>query len=149
LKSKICAVFLLIVLPFSSALAQSDAADDASDVFESFLTSFTNGDFDGVVGLFSEDAMFWGTGSPTLVEVNSGIQQYFARLNTQGSDELIARAIDYSALVLSESSVLVSGMWEIIPTGETEGTPLRVSMALALRNGQWKIVQFHNSAVPG
>jgi len=36
----------------------------------------------------------------------------------------------------------------VVPSGQSEGTPLRVSMVLALRNGTWKIIQFHNSAVP-
>ena len=100
------------------------------------------------MGLFSEDAIFWGTGSQTLVKDTAGIIEYFSVINGRPPGHWVASALDYSVLELSENSVLVSGMWQVTPAGQTSGTPLRVSMAVALRNGQWKIVQFHNSRVP-
>jgi hypothetical protein len=36
-----------------------------------------------------------------------------------------------------------------VPQGQNSGTSLRISMALSLQDGVWKIVQFHNSAMPG
>lgn len=147
MKSKIVAIVLLIALPLSS-VTQANPAEEATAVFEHFLTLLTNSDVEGVVALFSDDALFWGTGSQTLVEDTAGIRQYFSSLSARPPGQNIARALDYSVSVLSESLVLVSGMWEVDPAGETNNIPLRVSMVLSLRNGQWKIVQFHNSRVP-
>ena len=137
----------LIALTFSS-VAQSQPADEAAAVFQHFLASFTNSDADSIVELFSEDAMFWGTGSQTLVKDTAGIRQYFSELGRRPPGQRIASALEYSVLELSANDVLVSGMWQVMPAGQTSGTPLRVSMALSLRNGEWKIVQFHNSRVP-
>lgn len=134
----------LVALSFSSAARSQPGVD----VFNRFLTSFTNSDAESIVGLFSEDAIFWGTGSQILVKDTAGIIEYFSVMNGRPPGHWVASALDYTVLELSENSVLVSGMWQVTPTGQTKGTPLRVSMALALRNGQWKIVQFHNSRVP-
>ena len=147
MKATLCAI-LLLALP-SSLLAQADPADEATAVFDSFLTSLTNVDLDAVVDLFWEDALFWGTGSQSLVESPAGVRQYFSAISDQEPGQTIASALDYSVKVMSESMVLVSGMWEVTPAGNSTGTPLRVSMVLSLRDGQWKILQFHNSNVPG
>ncbi len=147
LNIKIYTLAVLVALSFSST-AKSQPSDAATEVFQSFLTSFTHSDVEGIVGLFSEDAIFWGTGSQTLVEDTAGIRQYFSGLGARPPGQRVASALDYSVRVLSETNVLVSGMWQVVPAGQTSGTPLRVSMALSLRDGQWKIVQFHNSRVP-
>jgi len=131
-----------------SVHAQSAPAEQATAVFEKFLASFTNADSEGVLDLFAEDALFWGTGSQTLVTEPAGIRQYFSRLNTQTPGETIASARDYSVRVLGDDLVLVSGMWQIATADNAQGTPLRVSMAVARRQGHWQIVQFHNSRVP-
>lgn len=146
---------LALCLAFGAALVrplpgftQPDPAAAAADVFGQFLAAFTRSDAPAVVALFAEDALFWGTGSKTLVEDTAGIRQYFSNLEGGTPGRNIASALDYSVQVLSGTDVLVSGMWQIQFNGNPEGTPLRVSMAVSLRDGQWKIVQFHNSRVP-
>jgi hypothetical protein len=128
--------------------AQTDPAAAAADVFGQFLAAFTRSDAPAVVALFAEDALFWGTGSKTLVLDTAGRQQYFSNLEGGTPGRNIASALDYSVKVLSDTDVLVSGMWQIQFNGNAEGTPLRVSMAVSQLNGEWKIVQFHNSRVP-
>ena len=141
--------FTLLLLGFAGdSYGQSEAENEAIFVFQHFLSSFTNSDVDSIVDLFSEDAIFWGTGSKILVEDTAGIREYFSAMSGRPPGQRVASAREYSALVLSENSVLFSGMWQVIPAGQASGTPLRLSMALGLRNGQWKIVQFHNSRVP-
>jgi len=137
----------MLACPISLS-AQTDPAAAAAAVFEQFLSSFTNADSAGVVALFAEDAKFWGTSSKALVEQTSGIEQYFSNLANTPPGQTIARAVDYSVLVVADNLAVVSGVWEVIPAGTTTPVPLRVSLAVALRNGQWKIVQFHNSRVP-
>tara|TARA_B110000879_G_scaffold84890_1_gene117347 strand:+ start:298 stop:750 length:453 start_codon:yes stop_codon:yes gene_type:complete len=144
-----CTFFPLLLLGFAGgSYGQSAAEDEAIYVFQRFLSSFTNLDVDSIVDLFSKDAIFWGTGSKILVEDTAGIREYFSAIGGRPLGQRVASALEYSALVLSEGSVLVSGMWQVVSEGQVSGTPLRLSMALALRNGEWKIVQFHNSRVP-
>ena len=149
MKSIITTTLLLIILALpSTSNAQSDPAEAASALFDEFLVLMTNVEMDKVIALFAEDALFWGTGSKTLVEDPAGVNAYFSALRGNEPGQTVASKLNASALVISDSLVLVSGMWQVAPNGATSGTPLRVSMAVALRDGEWKIVQFHNSAVP-
>lgn len=147
MKSKVAAIAFLLALTFSSS-AQSDASDDAASIFTEFLTAFTNADVEGIVDLFSEDALFWGTGSQSLVQDTAGIREYFSGLSRRQPGQSVASALDYTVQALSENSVIISGMWQVAPAGDTAGTRLRVSMAMSLFDDKWRIVQFHNSRVP-
>ena len=140
-------------VPYFAGTSTAQGAEaknpQAVDVFHEFLSVFTNSDVDGIVNLFSEDAIFWGTGSMELVEETAGIRLYFSGLSKRAPGQTLARALNFSIMELSSDSVLISGMWEVVPQGQKTGTPLRISMALSLQDGIWKIVQFHNSAMPG
>ena len=144
----LCLVLGAVLTSPSTVSAQSGPAEAAAGVFQQFLTAFTNSDAETVVSLFSDEALFWGTGSQTLVEETAGIRQYFSNLEGGTPGQNIASALDYKVHVLSDTDVLVSGMWQIQFGGNANGVPLRVSMAVSQREGQWKIVQFHNSRVP-
>jgi len=147
MKIFITSILLLFGLP-ASLQAQSDAEVEAAAVFEQFLDAMTNTDMEVVTSLFSEDALFWGTGSQSLVTDPAGDALYFEPVGRNPPGQTIARARDYESVEIGNNLVAISGMWEVVPSGQSEGTPLRVSMVLALRNGTWKIIQFHNSAVP-
>ena len=67
MKLPISTFFTLLVIAFagsSRAQGEEDRNLQAEDVFHSFLSAFTDSDVDGIVNLFSEDAIFWGTGTP-------------------------------------------------------------------------------------
>ena len=152
IKLLISSFFTLLIIAFAgTSITQSEEARNpqAEDVFHRFLSAFTNSDVDGIVNLFSEDAIFWGTGSAELVEDTAGIRLYFSGLSKPPFGQALARAQNFSIMELSSDSVLISGIWEVVPQGQNTGTPLRISMALSLQDGIWKIVQFHNSAMPG
>ena len=56
-----------------------------------------------------------------------------------------------SVLVLSDSAVLISGMWQTERTVDGKpvlGTPLRISVAVTKRGDRWLMSQFHNSPRP-
>tara|TARA_Y100000385_G_C12785245_1_gene505219 strand:+ start:129 stop:578 length:450 start_codon:yes stop_codon:yes gene_type:complete len=139
---------MLLIGLATGAQGKEDRNPQAVDVFHKFLSAFTNSDVGSIVNLFSEDAIFWGTGSEELVEDMEGIRTYFSALSDRPPGERQARAQDFSVLELSSDNVLVSGLWEVVPRGQNTSTSLRVSMAISLQDGIWKIVQFHNSAMP-
>ena len=139
--------FFLISLFSVHLHAQSDPESQAAAVFDRFLVAMTAADTATVTSLFTEDAMFWGTGSQTLVTDPVGVAAYFGPVGNNEPGQTLCRAIDYSVEVVSDDLALLSGVWEVVPPGQ-DGIPLRVSMAVALRGDEWKIIQFHNSAVP-
>jgi len=145
---------ILISISFSVMLihplaAQDDGAAQAEMVFQHFLTAMTNTDVDTVISLFAEDALFWGTGSQSLVTTPAGVLAYFEPVGRNEPGQNIARAKNFEVRMLGDNLVMISGMWEVVQIGEDSGVPLRVSLLLAKRDNIWKIIQFHNSAVPG
>jgi len=141
---------LVLTLCLSMPLmAQSDVEGEAEAVFATFLEAMTNGDDETLASLFAEDALFWGTGSQSLVTTPAGVQAYFEPVGRFSPGANVAGALDVKIRALGSDMVMVSGMWDILPQGQTTAMPMRVSMLLALRNGEWKIIQFHNSTVPG
>lgn len=127
---------------------QSGPEARAAAVFDTFLDAMTNTDIATVTSLFREDALFFGTGSQDLVTDPAGVLAYFEPVGRNEPGRTIARARHYETRALSDDLVMISGLWEVVPRGQSEGTPLRVSMLLANRDGRWQIIQFHNSRVP-
>ena len=140
----ITAVFL--AFPFN---AVAGPREDAQAVFDKFLNSFTAANAEEVLSLFTPDALFWGTTSPNLATTPDAIRQYFVgAFGRLGSSK--ATSLETSALVLSNSVVLVSGMWHIerVVDGKPTLTPQRVSLVVTKRGDRWLIAQFHNSPWP-
>jgi uncharacterized protein (TIGR02246 family) len=132
----------------SVSWGQPEEKRDAATVFQEFLFAYNNSDAEGIVNLFSEDAIFWGTGSKTLGENTEEILQYFSQISQRPVGQRFASTKDLSILELSKDSILVSGVWQVAIEGQANATFFRVSMAISLRDGLWKIVQFHNSRMP-
>jgi len=146
MKRTLATLFISLVL--SAPAYTQDGAGEAAAVFERFLVAMTNADIDTVTSLFAEDALFWGTGSQSLVTTPAGVLAYFTPVGRNEPGATLARARNYETRVLSDNLVMISGMWEVVPRGQDSGTPLRVSMLLENRDDQWLVIQFHNSRVP-
>jgi hypothetical protein len=62
----------------------------------------------------------------------------------------IATLGDYSAMTLSDTSVVITGLDTV--TGVRDGKPFsasgRVTFVVAKRGSDWQIVHFHRSAMP-
>ena len=80
-------------------------------MFDKFLNSFTAANAEEVVSLFTPDGLFWGTAMPNLATTPDAIRQYF--VGVFGRLGFVkATSLGTSPLVLSDSVVLVSGMWQ-------------------------------------
>ena len=137
-------VLILVCLAFPSS-AFAGPKEDAQAVFDKFLAALTAANPDEVIGLFTPDALFWGTRMRNLSTTPDGIRRYFGGLSNRKPNERKYSALGQSsALVLSDNTVLVSGMWQ----NERTGNALRISIAVVKRGDRWLIAQFHNSRRP-
>ena len=109
------ALTMLLIGLAAGVQGEENSSPEAVDVFHSFLSAFSRSDVDGIVNVFSEDAIFWGTGSEELVEDIDGIRAYFSFLIESPPGQLEARALSLSSLELSSNNALVSGIWELVP----------------------------------
>lgn len=143
----LCAACL--AFPFA---ALAEPKEDAVAVFEEFLTALTAADADRVLSLFAPDALVWGTGMRDLATTPQAVRQYFSADGAADLNQFKASTFGtLSALVLSEDTVLVSGMWQleaIVDGRPAISGPLRISLAVVRRGDRWLIAQFHNSTRP-
>ena len=143
------AAVCLAVVPFA---AYAGPKEDAEAVFNKFLTEFTAANVDGVVGLFWPDALFWGTTMTDLAAKPDAVRAYFAPgMGTRKPNERKATSAGVSSVVISDTVVLISGLWQIeqlVDGKPTIGAPLRVSVAVTKRGDRWLMSQFHNSTMP-
>ena len=136
----------LIALPLLST-AKAGPAEDAQAVFSKFFPAFAAHNQAEVAAMFAPDAQFYGTSSTELVTKPEGILRYFTAALDVGST-LQARPLQVTSTALSDSVVLIAGMWEVERTlaGTTAVLgPLRMSAVLQKRNDRWLVVQFHSS----
>ena len=140
------AVTLLVSL---SSAAIAGPKEEALQVLEKWAKAFTASDVDAIVKLHASDALFLGTASKTVVVKTEGIRAYFenALLNNRPRG---AKLTEYTAVVLSDTAVAVSGLDALtgVREGKTFGTTGRVTFVVAKREADWQIVQFHRSPVP-
>jgi hypothetical protein len=150
---------LIIVLTISLALvptlmtavpsaASTDAKRDAQAVADKFIAAFVAGNLETTTALYSPDAMFWGTVSPELGISPDVLRKYFAdNYAARANVPLVSASItDSSALVLSDDTVVIAGRWQTErPTGLS---PLRFTMVMHKKGGQWQIVHLHSSPRP-
>jgi len=139
----------LIALPLSP-IAKAGPAEDAQAAFSKFFPPFVAHNQAEVAALFAPDALFYGTASPELVTKPEGVLQYFT-VALDRPDITQATPLKLTSTALSDSVVLISGMWKVDRTLDgktTVGGPLRVTAVLQKRNDRWLVVQFHNSPRP-
>jgi uncharacterized protein (TIGR02246 family) len=143
---------LLVIVTLFAALCTTAVAgpkEDALQVLEKWTKAFADSDVDGIVKLYAADTTFMGTGSKTVVVKSDEIRKYFeqALLNNRPRGATLG---SYSAMVLSDTSVVVTGLDTV--TGVRDGTPYsangRVTFVVAKRGPEWQIVHFHRSAMP-
>ena len=141
--------FVSILLFISSGFALAGPQEDALQVLQKWTKAFTDSDVDTIVSLYAPSALFFGTGSKTLVTAPSDIRAYFERalLNEKPRSAALR---EHSVLVLSDTAVVVTGL--DIVTGVRDGNATtsygRVTFVVEKRGAVWQIVHFHRSAVP-
>ena len=126
----------------------SDPKEDALQVLNKWIQAFNASDIDGIVSLYASDALFIGTGSTEVGTNPEYFRKYFQSLKRDMPRG--AKLESYSALELSSTVVLISGMDSVsgIKDGVIFHRPGRTSFVLAKRGDVWQIVQFHRSAMP-
>jgi hypothetical protein len=131
-------------------LLQAGPKEDAQAAYDRFFPAFVVGNYDQVAGFFAPDAQFYGTASRELVTTAEGVHQYF-KTALSNPAPVKATPLGSTALVLSDSVVLISGTWQaerVVDGKSVVGGPFRNTVVMNKRGDRWMIVQFHNSPRP-
>ncbi len=140
-------VFALMIMATSPAMADSNSG--ALGAAQAWIDAINRKDLDGIVATFAGDARFFGTSTKVLVDSPDGIRQYFAAVYTKFAP-LSVQLGDVSVSELSPDSAVITGYdrWQVTLDGKPAEGVGRLSMAVARRDVQWRIVSFHRSAMP-
>ena len=140
-------VFFLITLISVPAMADSKSA--ALEVVQAWTDALNRQDLDEAVKTFAPDASFFGTTTTTLVSSTDGIRKYFEGIAAKYSPFTVELG-QLTASELSADSAVITGFdrWKVTVGGRAAEGVGRLSIAVARRDGQWRIVSFHRSAMP-
>ena len=132
-----------------NAPAMADTKDSALAVANSWVAAVNRQDLDGIVDNFASDASFLGTSTKTLISDAQGVRQYFAKV-IQAYAPVMVELGQVTVTQLSADSAVITGFdrWKVTVNGSPVDAVGRISMAVAVRNGQWRIVSFHRSIMP-
>jgi uncharacterized protein (TIGR02246 family) len=141
------AVVLCVVLSFGpSALAEPKA--EVATATSAWGKAIAEGDPDKVLPLYSDDAVLWGTLSPTVRSDRTALRDYFVTafkvlpgLKVAYGDQLI-RVYGNAAVNTGYYT------FSYVKDGETKSLPARYSFTYVKNGERWLIVDHHSSAMP-
>ncbi len=139
----------LLALIFFSMPASADPKAGALGAVRSWIDAVNRNDLTGIVDNFASDASFFGTTTTTMVNSPDGIRQYFEGVYAKYAPVSVELG-EVTVSVLSKDSAVVTGydQWKVTVGGRPFGGIGRLSIAVSLRDGQWKIISFHRSMMP-
>ena len=151
-KSRISHVLILslLLLGIAGAAWAGDKEDVAAamDMWRDNLAASNAEKPDKVVSLYAQDAVLWGTISPTLRATPAEIKDYFVNA-LQKLPKLTVAFKDPHIRVYGNTAIN-SGYYTFsyLKDGNPTTLPARYSFVYVKRGGKWLIVDHHSSAMP-
>jgi uncharacterized protein (TIGR02246 family) len=137
----------IILFSFASNALVSPKAEVAEATL-AWAGALGEDDPDKVLPLYAEDAVFWGTLSPTLRADRAALRDYFVTafkvlpgLKVAFGDQLIRV---YGATAVNTGYYTFT----YVKDGETKSLPARYSFTYVKNGERWLIVDHHSSAMP-
>jgi len=148
LKRVTAGIALSVPLLFLATVASADPKEDVAAATLKWAQALGEDDPDKVLPLYSEDAVLWGTLSPTVRSDRVAMRDYFVAafkvlpgLKVAFGNQLIRV---YDAAAVNTGSYTFS----FVKDGETKSLPARYSFTYVKRGDDWLIVDHHSSAMP-
>lgn len=140
---------LVIIMISCSSTAFADSKAGALTPIHAWIEALNRNDLNGVIAPFASDASFFGTSTKTLITTVEGIRKYFDVVFEKYAP-LSVELGEVTVSELSPDSAVLTGYdkWKVTIDGKPAEGVGRLSIAVARRDGQWRIISFHRSAMP-
>lgn len=139
---------LPLVLLAMPAISFASAEDEVEAATQAWSDAYSSRATDNVLALYSPDAVFWGTTSPTLRDEPAEVRDYFKNM----PDRPNARNVILEHRLRVFGDVAVStGFYTFndVRNGEATTFPARFTFVYNKQeDGRWLIVDHHSSAMP-
>ena len=136
--------FLLSFIPVSWAAPK----DDVAAATAAWGQALGQDDPDKVLPFYSEDAVLWGTLSPTVRASRAALRDYFVGAY-KALPGLKVTFGDHLIRVYGETAVNTGYYtFSYLKDGEAKTLPARYSFTYVNNGGRWLVVDHHSSALP-
>jgi hypothetical protein len=127
---------------------QACPRESVAAAVEKWTTVFAENNPDTIMGLYSKDAVLWGTLSPTVRSDPAGLKAYFVAA-FQALPKATVKFGDQLIRVYGDTAVN-TGYYTFSYTkdGETKSIPARYSFTYVRDGNDCRIVDHHSSATP-
>ncbi len=140
---------MFLLLTGSVALADDDAVQkEIIAATTAWAEAFNTRDAQRIAALYSDDAVFWGTISPTIRTTPDAVLEYFTDSTTRRPN--LRMAIGEQHVRVYGDTAINSGYYtsHSVQEGQEIITPLRFTFVFYQRDGRWMIVSHHSSRMP-
>jgi hypothetical protein len=147
MKMKIWTGTILVWAALSTPLC-AQVQQDVEAATEAWAAAYNSHSVGQVLARYHDDAVFWGTVSPTLRDTPAEVEDYFSGLPNRPDAQV--QIGEHRVRVFGDTA-LNTGFYTFtdVANGETVSRPARFSFAYRLVNGEWLIVDHHSSQLPG
>lgn len=127
--------------------AFSIANEDIENAIDQWVHAFNRKDAEAIVSLYADDAVFFGTTSPVLRDSPELVWDYFKGLKDLGDSTI---SVGEHRIQLYDDIAINTGFYSRHYTqdGIKKTDHARFTFVYQKRDGQWKIVEHHSSALP-
>jgi len=139
---------LSLVLSGIAPIAWAGAKEDVAAATAKWADVFVLDDPAPILALYDKEAVMWGTLSPTRRDDPAAIRDYFVKA---------FKALPGHKVTFGDQLIRVYGntaintgyyTFSFVKDGEAKSIPARYSFVYVKRSSDWKIVDFHSSAMP-
>ena len=137
-----------MLLMLGSVASSAGPVDEANAVINRWTAAYNAGDAEGIVKLYTPDAVLLGTRSPIISQGTEAIRSYFSALvNPTTGNKIVLD--DRRTIVLGDlHSVLVTGFYTFLRGAAATPDPARFTMLFVNRGSVWLIAHHHSSVRP-
>ena len=139
---------LLLSLFLIAPIASAGPKEDVADATARWARTLAEDNPDTILPLYAEDAVLWGTLSPTVRADQAALRDYFVRAFA---------ALPGLKVTFGEQLIRVYGnaavntgyyTFSFVRDGETKTLPARYSFTYVKSGNTWLVVDHHSSAMP-
>ena len=138
------------LLPTGSVVLADDGAvqKEITAATAAWAEAFNARDAQRIAALYADDAVFWGTISPTIRTTPAEVLEYFTNSTTKRPNLRIA--IGEQHIRVYGDTAINSGYYTSRNVQDEQEiiTPMRFTFVFHRRGGRWMIVSHHSSRMP-
>ena len=139
-----------MLLMLGSVASSASPVDEATAMINRWTAAYNANDVEGLVKLYTPDAIVLGTRSPIISQGPQDIRAYFVSTHLPGSGNKVEFG-ERRMMVLGDlRAVLAVGFYNFTLNIGGKMTPshARFTWLIVNRGGSWLIAHHHSSAVP-